>query len=205
MPPCTTVGVAYCIEPCYFYFLEESIRRTVRSSNWLLRTSWGDALAVMPAYVKPSSQLPYTGFGVKMIAIIPSNPDRGLDAHVDMVLVLDETGLPRASWDGATIIAVRTAAVSAVGVTKTVAAAAGADIICTVTARAQLLLDADHVMSGAHINAVGSSFPNRRELTGELVARYSIFVDSRRSPLPECGDIWYSDRARTAGSRGDPC
>jgi ornithine cyclodeaminase len=232
-----------------------SAGRLIHPQRGMLRTAAGDALAVMPAYVEPSAEVPLAGFGIKLIAIKPGNPDRGLDSHLGMVLVLDdETGLPRALMDGAAITAVRTAAVSAVAtdllagreatnlaiigagvqarthleamaevrdlrmtrvwsrtpgraaalakwaverslpcaveVAPTVASATrDADIICTVTASAQPLLDAGDVKPGAHINAVGSSFPDRRELGTELVAGCAIFVDSRESALREGGDI----------------
>jgi ornithine cyclodeaminase len=234
-----------------------SAGRLIQPQRAMLRTAAGDALAVMPAYVEPAAEAeaPMAGFGIKLIAIKPGNPGRGLDSHVGMVLVLDdETGLPRALMDGAAITAVRTAAVSAVAtdvlasreattlavigagvqarshleamaevrelevarvwsrtpgramtvakwaaqrslpfpveVAPTVAAATrDAEIICTVTASPEPLLAAGDVRPGAHVNAVGSSFPDRRELTSELVARCSIFVDSRESALREGGDI----------------
>ncbi|HZG07180.1 MAG TPA: ornithine cyclodeaminase family protein [Streptomyces sp.] len=227
----------------------------VQPQRTMLRTPGGDALAVMPAYVGPSPEAPHAGFGIKMIAIKPGNPAIGLDAHLGMVLVLDErTGVPRALMDGATITAIRTAAVSAVATdvlaradaerlavigsgvqarshltamaqvrklsgvrvwsrnpdrarefaawaeqqghpfpvepAESVARATeDADIVCTVTGSTEPLLEADHVRDGAHINAVGSSFPDKRELSGELVARCSVFVDSRDSALVEAGDV----------------
>lgn len=77
-----------------------------------------------------------------------------------------------------------------VGVASSVTEAAeGADIICTVTGSAEPVLEDRHVARGAHINAVGSSFPDKRELTAELVARCSVFVDSRSAALVEAGDL----------------
>ncbi|RFU37883.1 ornithine cyclodeaminase family protein, partial [Actinomadura logoneensis] len=65
----------------------------------------------------------------------------------------------------------------------------GADLVCTVTGSAEPLLDARHVAEGAHINAVGSSFPDKRELTADLVARCAVFVDGREAALIEAGDL----------------
>ncbi|MFB9928433.1 ornithine cyclodeaminase family protein [Amycolatopsis halotolerans] len=66
-------------------------------------------------------------------------------------------------------------------------AASGADVVCTVTASAEpVLAVAD---AGAHLNAVGSSFPDARELTGELVGRCRVFADSRESATRESGDL----------------
>lgn len=232
-----------------------SAGRLIQPQRGMLRAAAGDALAVMPAYVEPSGDAPTAGFGIKLIAIKPGNPARGLDAHLGLVLVFDEeTGMPRALMDGAAVTAVRTAAVSAVAtgllaspeattlaiigagvqarthleamaqvrdlqvarvwsrtpgraaalakwavnralplpveVAPTVAEATrDAGIICTVTASAQPLLAAADVSPGAHINAVGSSFPDRRELASDLVTRCSIFVDSRESAIREGGDI----------------
>lgn len=68
-------------------------------------------------------------------------------------------------------------------------AVAGADLICTTTASAEPLLASRQVMDGAHINAVGAVFPDRRELASDLVERASVFVDSRESALAEAGDL----------------
>jgi alanine dehydrogenase len=69
------------------------------------------------------------------------------------------------------------------------AAARGADLVCTVTAAHEPLLHAADVGAGTHINAVGSSFPEARELGTDLVRRCAIFVDSRESALREAGDL----------------
>lgn len=68
-------------------------------------------------------------------------------------------------------------------------AVAGADIICTTTASSEPLITSADVADGAHINAVGAVFPDRRELAGDLVARAGIFADSRESALAEAGDL----------------
>lgn len=68
-------------------------------------------------------------------------------------------------------------------------AVAGADIICTTTASAEPLLVSDQVGEGAHVNAIGAVFPDRRELASDLVERARIFVDSRESALIEAGDL----------------
>jgi ornithine cyclodeaminase len=65
----------------------------------------------------------------------------------------------------------------------------GADIVCTVTASAEPILDAHHVAPGTHINAVGACTPRARELTGDLVARSRIVCDSLDGALAEAGDI----------------
>ncbi|MFJ8686674.1 ornithine cyclodeaminase family protein [Micromonospora wenchangensis] len=74
------------------------------------------------------------------------------------------------------------------------AAVADADVICTVTAAAEPVLPAAPVAAGAHINAVGSSFADRRELAGDLVGRCAVFVDSRESARAEAGDLLLAAR-----------
>lgn len=65
----------------------------------------------------------------------------------------------------------------------------GADIICTVTAASEPVLSGDWLAPGAHINAVGSSRPNVRELDTRAVAGARLFVDRRESALNESGDV----------------
>lgn len=68
-------------------------------------------MAWMPAH--RSSAQPV--FGVKMLCIMPENPERGLDGHQGAVLLMDGvTGELRALVDAAAVTAIRTAAVSAV-------------------------------------------------------------------------------------------
>ena len=59
------------------------------------------------------------------------------------------------------------------------AAVAGADIICTITAARKPVLYGASVPSGCHVNLVGSSFPDAREVDSALVARSRFFVDCR--------------------------
>lgn len=65
----------------------------------------------------------------------------------------------------------------------------GAEIICTVTAACQPVLANEWVEPGAHINAVGASLPESRELSSALVARGRLFVDRVESARAEAGDF----------------
>jgi ornithine cyclodeaminase/alanine dehydrogenase-like protein (mu-crystallin family) len=69
------------------------------------------------------------------------------------------------------------------------AATAGAGVICTVTASPEPLLRRSMVAPGCHINAVGASAPNAREIAGDLVAAAELFVDSRAQAEIECGEL----------------
>jgi ornithine cyclodeaminase/alanine dehydrogenase-like protein (mu-crystallin family) len=68
------------------------------------------------------------------------------------------------------------------------AALFGAEVVCTTTAAAQPIVEKRWLTRGAHVNAVGSCFPNTRELDTETVASASLFTDRRESCLNEAGD-----------------
>lgn len=59
------------------------------------------------------------------------------------------------------------------------AAAAGADIVTTVTAdkRHGAVLDASMLAAGMHLNAVGGDCPGKTELAPEVLARSAVFVE----------------------------
>ncbi|MPZ74977.1 MAG: ornithine cyclodeaminase family protein [Deltaproteobacteria bacterium] len=65
----------------------------------------------------------------------------------------------------------------------------GADLIVTATTAKEPILKAEWVKPGAHINAVGSHRPDRREIDGATVARSKVVVDCREAIVAECGDI----------------
>ncbi len=65
----------------------------------------------------------------------------------------------------------------------------GADLICTVTASTEPVLQGDWIFPGAHVNAVGACTPRARELDAAAVARSRLFVDRRESALAEAGDF----------------
>jgi ornithine cyclodeaminase/alanine dehydrogenase-like protein (mu-crystallin family) len=69
------------------------------------------------------------------------------------------------------------------------AAVAGADIVCTVTASRTPILERAWLKPGCHVNAVGASAPDAREVGTDLVADCEFFVDSRAQALVECGEV----------------
>jgi ornithine cyclodeaminase/alanine dehydrogenase-like protein (mu-crystallin family) len=69
------------------------------------------------------------------------------------------------------------------------AAVRGADIVATVTASPQPILQRDWLKEGVHINAVGSSIPTTREIDTATMAAARLFVDRRESALAEAGDL----------------
>jgi ornithine cyclodeaminase len=76
--------------------------------------------------------------------------------------------------------------VEAVGTVE--AALRGADLIVTATNSAEAVVRREWVSAGAHLNAVGSSTPNARELDAGVVAASSLFVDKVESAVNEAGD-----------------
>jgi len=65
----------------------------------------------------------------------------------------------------------------------------GADVIVVATAATTPVLLGDWISPGAHINAVGATRPNWRELDDSLLRKARIYVDSREAAGKESGDI----------------
>lgn len=57
----------------------------------------------------------------------------------------------------------------------------GADVVCTVTASREPVLRGAWLEPGMHVNAVGASQPDARELDAEAVARARLYADRRES------------------------
>lgn len=69
------------------------------------------------------------------------------------------------------------------------AAVREADIVATVTASPEPILQRGWLKAGVHINAVGSSIPSSREIDTATMAAARLFVDRRESALAEAGDL----------------
>jgi ornithine cyclodeaminase/alanine dehydrogenase-like protein (mu-crystallin family) len=65
----------------------------------------------------------------------------------------------------------------------------GADIICTVTASREPVLNGAWLERGAHVNLVGASRLFAREADDDVVAGSRFFVDSRTSARAEAGEL----------------
>jgi ornithine cyclodeaminase/alanine dehydrogenase-like protein (mu-crystallin family) len=75
-----------------------------------------------------------------------------------------------------------------VAVDSAEAAVRGADVIVTATAACEPILKGAWLKPGAHVNAVGSSRPDGRELDDEAMGN-TVVVDSREAALKEAGDV----------------
>jgi ornithine cyclodeaminase/alanine dehydrogenase-like protein (mu-crystallin family) len=80
------------------------------------------------------------------------------------------------------------------------AAVDGADVICTTTSASEPVLLGEWLAPGCHLNAVGSSTANARELDTLAVARSRLFVDRLESALNEAGDLLSAMKAGAVGS-----
>jgi ornithine cyclodeaminase/alanine dehydrogenase-like protein (mu-crystallin family) len=69
------------------------------------------------------------------------------------------------------------------------AAVRGADVIVVATSATTPLLKGEWISPGAHINAVGATRPNWRELDDTCVASAKLFVESREAASKESGDV----------------
>ena len=65
----------------------------------------------------------------------------------------------------------------------------GADVIVVATSAITPILHGEWLAPGAHINAVGATRPNWRELDDEVLRRSTIYVESREPALEESGDV----------------
>lgn len=69
-------------------------------------------------------------------------------------------------------------------------AVAEADVITTVTTSPEPVFDGTLVKAGAHINAVGTFMPHKRELDEYIVRRADkIFIDNREAVMSEAGEF----------------
>ncbi len=66
----------------------------------------------------------------------------------------------------------------------------GAQIITTITSAADPLFPGAWLEPGQHVNAVGSNWPNRREIDGDAVARaHPVVADDAAAARVEAGDL----------------
>src|SRR6476660_2045365 len=70
----------------------------------------------------------------------------------------------------------------------------GADIIVVATSAITPVLRGEWLAPGVHINAVGATRPNWRELDDEVLHRSTIYVESREPALKESGDVIATDK-----------
>src|SRR3989441_12369107 len=122
--------------------------------------------------------------GMKAVSVFPGNAGRGIDTHQGAVLLFEpDTGRLSALMDGATITAIRTAAVSGVATDRLARADA-----------AELAILGSGVQARTHLEAIAAVRPLRRvriwsrnaehaaALASELRPRFQFAIDVAASP-----------------------
>jgi ornithine cyclodeaminase/alanine dehydrogenase-like protein (mu-crystallin family) len=65
----------------------------------------------------------------------------------------------------------------------------GADVVVVAVSSTTPVLEGRWLSPGTHVNAIGATRPNWRELDDDLVTRARVFVDSREAATKESGDV----------------
>ncbi len=69
------------------------------------------------------------------------------------------------------------------------AAVTGADVVCTITASRTPVLEGRWLAPGTHVNAVGASIRDARELDSDAIVKSRLYADRRESVMAESGDF----------------
>ena len=78
----------------------------------------------------------------------------------------------------------------------------GADVIITVTAAQEPLVFSDGIRRGAHVTAVGSDGPDKRELDTETLGRADLLVVDSRAQCAQRGELHHALEDLTVSSAG---
>jgi len=164
-----------------------------------IRTAAVTALATQTLARENAKELAIIGAGVQAAAHLEALlPVRDFEAvrvyapsadHVRAVIERVRAVIDRAAGDGTAAMktaAMKTAAIEAAPTAE--AAVRGADVVVTATSSREPVLRREWLAAGAHVNAVGASTPNARELDVETVAAAALFADSRESLHNEAGE-----------------
>lgn len=79
----------------------------------------------------------------------------------------------------------------------------GADVIVVATTSTTPVLTGTWISSGAHINAVGATRPDWRELDDETLRLSRLYVDSREAAAAESGDVIAAGVEQITGEIGE--
>jgi thiomorpholine-carboxylate dehydrogenase len=160
----------------------------------LFRTDTGEPLAVMDgrlitemrtAAVSAAATRHLEPPGSRVLALLGSGVQA--QAHLEALSHLHSYDEIRV-WSRTPEHAARFAAAHGAAVTSLEAAVRHADVIVTATNALEPILRGEWLKPGAHVNAVGSPLPNRRELDNGAM-RNTLVVDSREAVLKESGDV----------------
>jgi ornithine cyclodeaminase len=136
-----------------------------------VRTAAASAVATRALAVPNAERLAILGYGEQALA------------HVDAMRLVRPVRQVRV-WGRSAAKAIEFAArvesrhaIDAKAVATAEAAVADAQIVCTTTAAKEPIFHGEAVEAGCHVNLVGSSFPDAREVDSLLVARSRFFAD----------------------------
>ena len=138
-----------------------------------------NVLGLMPAYRSE----PEACWGLKVIALVPGNPVRGLDTHQGAVVLFDgETGEVRAVMNASAITAIRTAAVSGVATRLLAREDASRLAIIGAGVQARKHLEAIAVVRRLEWARVTSARPEHaQDFAAEAATRYPFPVEAAAS------------------------
>lgn len=163
------VSPAACIE-----LVEQAMRTVSRGGaqmplRTVMKLAGGSRMfGVMPGELDEPSAL-----GVKVVAVYPDNPSRGLSSHTGVVLLFDPaTGLPAAVVDAAAVTALRTAAATAVA--TRVLARADADTLAILGTGEQAV---------AHLRAMLALRPMQVRLWGRTAQKAATVAEQEGASL----------------------
>ena len=148
-----------------------------------IRTAAVSAVATRALSVGNAGTLAVLGAGVQAAAHIEA---------MAYVLPLERVRIYARRAEPAQDLAAATAeryGVEAVATGSVEEAVRDAAVVCTTTTAREPIVERAWLAPGTHVNAVGSSIPTTRELSGETMAAARIVVDARESALNESGDI----------------
>ena len=63
------------------------------------------------------------------------------------------------------------------------------DIVCTVTSSKEPIVKSEWISPGTHLNVVGSSFPDAKEIPITLVEKAKLYVDYKPATLVQAGEV----------------
>jgi ornithine cyclodeaminase/alanine dehydrogenase-like protein (mu-crystallin family) len=146
-----------------------------------IRTAAGSAVATRALALPTTSSLGVFGTGVQARFHVETiRRVRSID-HVRVAATSADKARAFADWVS------QTTGLSAAPASPEEASAA--DIVAVCTTSPTRVVVADAVRNGAHLNAVGAFTPSTRELPSSLVARSSVYVDTRAGAFSEAGDL----------------
>jgi ornithine cyclodeaminase len=151
-----------------------------------IRTAAVTALATRLLAREDARTLAVIGAGVQAAAHLRAVP---LVRNFEQIRVHSRTEQHARALVAATAIASRHSRPPALEVCASARDALdGADVVVTATNSATPVLERGWLATGAHVNAIGASFPSARELDVATIADAELFVDSRESAANEAGD-----------------